>query len=343
MQWMADVTEHAHVTEIKQPARSGNNQDYYTQIARHLNRSKKCFRFNIVVRLASIEHEGSNENDEDQADEHEPDSEALRVKYYYSPTRKATNYFEMAEELASGTIPNAILPHRIFASSTTAFRLALKPSLRVSIDEAADIFDLPDLRLATGDYFNSPDCSVAGPGETNSHSERIQIWFKVWVQQPTYHDPRLFEPPQSLVASPPSMHFPSGRYDCPIISPSDKSDWPSNGLRGHTVVQIRLIFHLLHSQTFLAYVQYFNTTPPPSFNTTDGAAGMHILRRVVRDGIRVGDIIPLDHIHSPAHLIPCFGKEANPRLTCHTSYDLSNEFWLNKYWNKEIFYALSLA
>jgi len=33
MQWMADVTEHAHVTEIKQPARSGNNQDYYTQIA----------------------------------------------------------------------------------------------------------------------------------------------------------------------------------------------------------------------------------------------------------------------------------------------------------------------
>ncbi|KAI6010033.1 hypothetical protein BKA83DRAFT_4467646 [Pisolithus microcarpus] len=33
MQWTADVTEHAHVTEIKQPACTGNNQDYYTQIA----------------------------------------------------------------------------------------------------------------------------------------------------------------------------------------------------------------------------------------------------------------------------------------------------------------------
>jgi len=41
MQWTADVTEHAHVTEIKQPARSGNNQDYYAQIAQHLDCSNK--------------------------------------------------------------------------------------------------------------------------------------------------------------------------------------------------------------------------------------------------------------------------------------------------------------
>ena len=43
MQWSADVMEHVHVTEIKQPARLGNNQDYYSQIARHLDRSDKCF------------------------------------------------------------------------------------------------------------------------------------------------------------------------------------------------------------------------------------------------------------------------------------------------------------
>jgi len=55
MQWSADVTEHAHVTEIKQPARSGNNQDYYTQIARHLDRSDKCFRFDLATRIASTE------------------------------------------------------------------------------------------------------------------------------------------------------------------------------------------------------------------------------------------------------------------------------------------------
>ncbi|KAF8546317.1 hypothetical protein OG21DRAFT_1427336, partial [Imleria badia] len=340
MQWTADVTEHAHVTEIKQPAHSGNNQDYYIQIAQHLDRSEKCFRFDIVVHLASTEHKGSDKYDEDQADEHEPDSEALRVKHYYSPTRKAANYFEMAKALASDTVPNTVLPHKTFASSTIAFRLALKPSLRVLIDEAAEIFGLPDLRLAIADYFNSPDRSVERCGEISNHPEQMQIWFKVRVQQPTYHDPRSFEPPQSLVASPPSTRFLGARYDCAIVSPSDESDWPSNGLRGHAVVQIRLIFHLLHSQTFLAYIQRFNATSPPSSNTTDSAAGMHILRRVVRNGIQVGDIIPLHHIRFPAHLIPCFGKEVNLCLTRHTCYDLSNEFWLNKYWNKELFFCI---
>jgi len=33
MQWTTDVMEHVHVTEIKQPAHAGNNQDYYSQIA----------------------------------------------------------------------------------------------------------------------------------------------------------------------------------------------------------------------------------------------------------------------------------------------------------------------
>ena len=57
--------------------------------------------------------------------------------------------------------------------------------------------------------------------------------------------------------------------------------------------------------------------------------------------MQVGEVIPLHCLHSPAHVIPRFGKEANQRLTRHTAYELSNEFWLNKYWNKEIFYALS--
>ena len=116
-------------------------------------------------------------------------------------------------------------------------------------------------------------------------------------------------------------------------------------LSGHEVVQVRLIFHLLRSDTFLAYVQRFNaTSPPPSCDSTDGAAGMHILKCVIRrNGSRVGYIIPLHHIRLPAHLIPCFGREVNPRLTRHTCNELSNKFWLNKYWNKQCFYALSLS
>ena len=87
---------------------------------------------------------------------------------------------------------------------------------------------------------------------------------------------------------------------------------------GHTVVQLRIIFRLRRSDTFLAYVQRFNVSPLPSNNTTEAAAAMHVLKRVIRSNdAHVGDIVPLCHIRSPAHVIPCFGKEVNPRLTRH--------------------------
>jgi hypothetical protein len=69
---------------------------------------------------------------------------------------------------------------------------------------------------------------------------------------------------------------------------------------------------------------------------------MHHLKRVVRaNGECVGEVILLALIRSPAHLIPQFSAEANPRLTKSSSYELSTDFWLNKYWSKEFYYALS--
>ncbi|KAI6040096.1 hypothetical protein EDC04DRAFT_2602739 [Pisolithus marmoratus] len=210
MQWMAYVPEH---------------------IAWHLDCSEKCFQFNLATCLASIEHGESGEDDEDQEYEHELDLETLQASHYYAPTCTLVNYFEAAEALASGAISNAVLPHRIFASSTAVFQLAIKPSLWVMIDEAAEAYGLSDL------------C-------------RKQLAIK-WSQRFVSHD------------------------------------------------------------TFLAYIQCFNVSfPPPSSNTTDSAA---------------------------AHVIPHFGKEANLCLTHYTSYELSNEFWLNKYWNKEFFYMLSCS
>ncbi|KAI6018530.1 hypothetical protein PISMIDRAFT_96855, partial [Pisolithus microcarpus 441] len=150
---------------------------------------------------------------------------------------------------------------------------------------------------------------------------------------------------QTLLASPPSATLPSGQYDFTVISQTDESNWPLNSLRGHTIVQLHLIFHLHCSETFLAYIQCFNVSlPPSSSNTTNTAAGMHILKHATQsDGAQVGKVIPLHYIHSPAHVIPHFGKEANLCLTCHTCYELLNNFWLNKYWNKEFFYVLSLS
>lgn len=104
---------------------------------------------------------------------------------------------------------------------------------------------------------------------------------------------------------------------------------------GHFVVQLRLVFRILGTDIFLVYVQRLNVTAP------DTASGLYGLKRAVRtNGMRIGDIIPLAHIRSPAHVIPRFGRAANARLNSKTSQELSSEFWLNKYWNKQFYYCL---
>ena len=51
IQWSADRTEHAHITEIKVPGHSGNNQDHNPQICRWLDRSKKHQNFSLALQL----------------------------------------------------------------------------------------------------------------------------------------------------------------------------------------------------------------------------------------------------------------------------------------------------
>ena len=54
----------------------------------------------------------------------------------------------------------------------------------------------------------------------------------------------------------------------------------------------------------------------------------------------LGDVIPLNQLHSPTNLVPRFGKLANKCLSSTNSHVLTEEFWLNKYWDKEFFFTL---
>lgn len=103
-----------------------------------------------------------------------------------------------------------------------------------------------------------------------------------------------------------------------------------------------MIFRPLQSDCYLAYVHCFNIVPQQGTpSNVHLGTGMHLLRRMVRSGgSRIGDVIPITQVHSPAHLILNFGKEAYPWLTRENSYDVSSEFWLNKYWSKEFYFAL---
>ena len=313
MQWSADITEHAHVEEIKVPARAGNNQNYNNQIARHLDRLDKCLRFDLATYIQQhVDQRGTD--DEDFSDlgadkEHEPDCEDC-LTGYSTLTRQIPDYFSTSTSLLLGKMPSAPKPYRTFMTPTSGFHLATKPSLRLTVDEASIAYQLPDLEHALATFFANRDASFQG---SQCAIAKLQIWHKLRVQQFSYHDKTLLAP-QTLHAIPPSTANPHGQYDSVITSVHPQSDWPRNGLAGHCVSQLRMIFRLTRSDLFLAYVQHFNIVPQSNPVNINPATDMHLLRRVVRgNGQRVGEVILLTRI------------------------------WLNKYWTKEFYYALSPA
>jgi hypothetical protein len=111
---------------------------------------------------------------------------------------------------------------------------------------------------------------------------------------------------------------------------------------GHFVAHLRLIFRpittLSYSESYLAYVERLDVV------TLDDSTGMYILRRARRaNNDRIGDVIPITQIVAPIHLIPRFGPKADPQLTMQSSINHATEFYLNKFWNKELFFALHVT
>ena len=134
---------------------------------------------------------------------------------------------------------------------------------------------------------------------------------------------------------------------------------------GHCIAQLRLIFSIVHlsgsapppespMNSFFAYVQRFDIVPQayspsgPSSNTRRGnfpeaSTGMYVLKRSVRaDGSRTGDVIPLSHIRSGVDLAPRFMGAADRRLTKDASLEYSTEFFLNHFYDKQLYYSLVL-
>ena len=103
----------------------------------------------------------------------------------------------------------------------------------------------------------------------------------------------------------------------------------------------------METPLYLAYAQRFNIIPQPSMNSStrapvpDPVTGLYVLKRALRtDQTRVGAIIPLSHCRMPIQLVPRFGVKAATSLTCVTSMERSREFFLNAYFDKDIFQYL---
>lgn len=123
---------------------------------------------------------------------------------------------------------------------------------------------------------------------------------------------------------------------------------------GFKVFQIRIIFTpdepTIAGTTPPIYVygDYFkfsstttnndNVTVPVPAHGTD----MFTLHRHLRsDGIsRMSDVVPLTNIRELVQLIPVFGSQINPSYNENTSMQLSREFHLNNFANKNTFHAI---
>lgn len=101
---------------------------------------------------------------------------------------------------------------------------------------------------------------------------------------------------------------------------------------------------------FLVYVRRYDVVqqPNPANRVHQGIypeqnTGMFLLRRAFRSNDEMsGDIVPLDQLRSLADVAPRFGEKAEPKFRNTTSLTYATEFWLNKYFDKELlFYALS--
>ncbi|KAJ7029673.1 hypothetical protein C8F04DRAFT_1187525 [Mycena alexandri] len=369
----ADVTEHAHITLVKDPAANSNRQEYEAQICRHLDRRDKCRQFELATAMeaAGVEF---------LAPELRPDEDGLTsfidetydlldeidpVTELGGTGRVAVNYFTHSALLAEGKFPNAPLPYRTFTASdnTTAFHLNCHPAGRqMDVETAGTRFRVPDLRAALATYLHrQTGLTLAIGGKRPSLRnhflpfEKIEIWKNIHIQSRSFHDANKILVPETVNAAPPSdmvdgapsdgSNWKVGRADAVIVNTDAQYEWPRSGLNGHAVCQLRMIFRVvprrgrlppLGTSRFLAYVQRFDITG------TDPASGMYMLRWGRRaDNSIMGDIIPLDRLRAPVELTPRFGKVADPRLSKETSLDFCDEFWLSKWYNKELFFGLS--
>ncbi|KAG6908908.1 hypothetical protein DXG01_002789 [Tephrocybe rancida] len=361
IQWSADHTEHAHITEIKNPSRMTNNQNYETQILRHLDRLDKvrCFDLMTAIQTADICFSNPSSHTEDAFDDYDPDDETLTTTSSLLAMlhetgglshsgRPGVHYFQMAAALSDITLPKSgvFKPFRTgVSSSNVAFHLTRDPNFKkIKIEDVMKKYNLPDLRGALYDYLeqiktSSWVCSIGGKriGHKDSYLPitHLNVWTRVRLQQKAYHYPHEVLAPQTLNAQPPSDAWPLGYYDAALANTDQTKEWPSSGIHGHTVVQRLDIVPQSNPKITGSSVKGYYP---------ESATMLYVVKRARRaNKIAIGDVIPLDQLHTMIDLTPRLGKVADTRLSKTNSMEHSEEFWVNKYFTKELFYALEMA
>ncbi|KIK31880.1 hypothetical protein CY34DRAFT_27296 [Suillus luteus UH-Slu-Lm8-n1] len=150
------------------------------------------------------------------------------------------DYFMIAKTLQHKKVGSIPIPLCSFVVGCTALHLAYNPSIRnISVNEVAIMFNLPDLRPALADFLHrevtSGHCvhAISGPQRAGPEAElpfdKLQVWFKIRLQETDFHDAHKIRPAQTLNCAPPSGPWTLGCYDTIIIQTSTEQSWPTGG------------------------------------------------------------------------------------------------------------------
>lgn len=254
MQWSADLTEHAHITEIKDPASFSNNQNYESQICRFLDRRDKSRQFGLATSLRDAELDFGGVDDGDDGNGQKCANTTASLLREIEPVaslsgpRSARNHFKEANDLLQGKKPNAPLPFRTFATDSTAFHLARDPSFkRMTVDEAAEKFGLPDLRSSLAEYMyrvakGDGSAHTIGGRRTAANNcvlpfEKLEVWTSVRLQSKSLHTNDIGTA-YAVHAAPTSEQWPSGRCDAVLINHEPQEGWPRSGMKGEELIAL---------------------------------------------------------------------------------------------------------
>ena len=256
MQWTANHTEHAHITEVKTPACAGNNQHQESQIARHLDRMDKCRRFDLAtsVRDAGVSFGTTFDAILDTGDQQDTTEDLLQEidpVFNLSPmARKPQDYFAIASYIADGKFPNAPQPYCTFTSycHSTAYHLSRDPTMtRASIGAVAAAYDLTDLSAALKEYvtrFRNGRGIYDLGGRRSSNNlgipfTALHVWDHIHMQSKTFHKPHRVLSAQTLHAVPKTKgDWQYGRFDFVLINRETDKVWPYSGIHGMTPLAV---------------------------------------------------------------------------------------------------------
>lgn len=95
------------------------------------------------------------------------------------------------------------------------------------------------------------------------------------------------------------------------------------------------------SDRFLMYAQCLDILAQGN-SPVKHTMGLHVLKRATHaSGSLLGEVFPMDQLWSYVHIVPHFGRKADNQLSLTNCVHSSQLFFLNKYFNKDFFYAIN--